>query len=395
MASITLQPELVTSSGAAYGIMWDDHYVGSLTFVYRENDRMWGTVQLDEDMLEIDEKEQVDRFLHDHIEHMIEAVGATECFMTVTYSEYDHVVSTEMEEDLDNYEYIDDENDEEMYLDEDDLVLDEDDIDTEDHIVMVEEDGNVVYEQGMENYFQLTITREMRDRVEYQIHNIAEDVIAEAIVHISGEDVTGEVIWEYDPTDAEVDGVTKLLVSDFDPDEIDTFAFVMYYDDEEVASVELTHNDLFDDDIVSDDHEGANYLDEMEDDDEEYVNVYDDDSTDLYFELIRDDVDVMMFDIYEDDGRKDSRLGMITVDLSETDVTAFVEFINPRDRHLREQIAYHFIDELDEEIGFESLTMTMQYDGEVIDEYHFDQDEQLDSCHVHGHDCHGHGHMHK
>ena len=95
MGQITLRPELVTSSGEACGIMLDHQYVGSLTLLYREEDRIWGSVQLDEEVLDADEKEQVDLFIHQYIENMIDAVGAPEMLCILTYSYYDHIISTD------------------------------------------------------------------------------------------------------------------------------------------------------------------------------------------------------------------------------------------------------------------------------------------------------------
>lgn len=214
MAQIHLRPELVTATGEAAGIMMDDQYVGSMTLLYREQDMLYGSVQLDEEFVNQREKAQIDRFIHRYVQHMIDALGVPECLVTVTYSDYDHVIST-------------------------------------DDVVEVELDETV--------------------------------------------------------------------------------------------------------------------------EDEDMEDVY------LHFELVRDELDVLIYDIYEESGRRNSRLGSATIDVSTEEMTAFVEFLNPRDEELREQIAYHLIDMLEEAFDFQTLTVTMQYDEEVIDEYHFDIDDQADT----------------
>jgi hypothetical protein len=377
LGQISLRPELVTSGGEACGIMLDEQYVGSLTLLYREEDRVWGTVQLDEEVLNVDEKEEIDMFIHRYVENMIDAVGAPECIVTSTYSMYDHIISTdnlgEIEELIevesgdiyandavyDDYEMLED-GVEYAY---------EEDIDDIAEIELDDED----YDYDLEEEYYLNIVGENRNKVEYQLLNRDNELIAEAMLHLNRGDIEGDVFWHYDPTDDEIDEVAQVIVSDFDPDQVDTFTFSMYYREEEIATIELTHEDFLDDDeeVTYDDIDVDLGLD-----DELYVDVYADEDIQLYFDLIRDDVDTMTFDIYEEDGRRNSRLGMVTLDLNGDEPTALVDFVNPRDQQVREQIAYRLIEELDKEAIYESFTITMQYQNEVIDEYTFEISEQ-------------------
>ncbi|MDQ0338876.1 hypothetical protein J2S00_001662 [Caldalkalibacillus uzonensis] len=325
MGRITLRPELMTPGGQAASIMLDDCYVGSFIMVYRENDALWGMIQLDEEMLEPDEKGEIDLFMHEHIEDLIEALQVEECMITSTYSDFDYVISTDdiVEEVLDEEEWVEE------------------------------------AEQAQE--FHLSVMRETRHRVEYQIHDENHDLAAEAVVYMSRDHVTGEVLWDYEPTDTEIDTVARLIVSDFDPEEVESFAFVMYVDGEEIAAIELTREDL---------------IEEGMEEEEVYLDIDHVEDYALTFDLIREDNDLLIYDIYEETEGESICLGTATADLSNDEVTVLVEFDNPRDRRLREQIAYHLIDELEEEAYFDTVTITMQYDNDVIDEYHFDYNDQ-------------------
>ncbi|WP_202078316.1 hypothetical protein [Caldalkalibacillus salinus] len=423
MGQITLRPELVTSSGEACGIMLDDQYVGSLTLLYREADRIWGAVQLDEDVLTVDEKEEVDLFIHQYVENMIDAAGAVECFITTTYSPYDHVISTDqvghveelvevesnelpdgyedyeaLEDDVDtfyeyddlgeddfdegiDYEYVDDLSDEDEYeLDEYDLA--EFDNGVYDDVYLEEDDEDLA----------LQIVGESRNRVEYQLLDQYNNILAEAIMYIDRTDVLGDIFFHENPSEESIDEVTHVLVSDFDQDLIDSFEFRMFFDDVEIANIELTHEDLIEEEDVYDDDmmfEEDVYIDDgynIEDDEgyetayidgerDLYVDVYEDERVRLHFELIRDDIDTITFDIYEDGRRRSTRLGMATVDLA-GEPSALIDFINPRDAHLRQQVAYQLMEELDKETDYNTFGVTMQYQGDIIDEYTFDIEDQ-------------------
>ncbi|EGL83597.1 hypothetical protein CathTA2_0847 [Caldalkalibacillus thermarum TA2.A1] len=324
MGRITLRPELMTPGGQAASIMLDDCYVGSFTMVYRENDALWGTIQLDEEMLEPDEKGEIDLFMHEHIEDLIEALQVRECMITSTYSDYDYVIST------------------------DDIVEE-----------MIEEEEWVEGEEAQE--LHLSVVRETRHRVEYQIHDENHEVVAEAVVYKSRDHVTGEVLWDDEPTEAEMDTVARLIMDECDDEEVESFSFVMYVDGEEIATIELTRDDPIEEEITGEEVE---------------LDIGQIEGYDFTFDLIREEMDLLIYHIYEETDEERIYLGTATADLSDDDATVLVEFENPRDRRLREQIVYHLIDELEEEAYFDTVTITMQYDDEVIDEYHFDYDDQ-------------------
>jgi hypothetical protein len=373
MGQISLRPELVTQGGEACGIMLDNQYVGSLTLLYREEDRVYGTVQLDEEVLAADEKEEIDMFIHQYVENMIDALGVPECLVTATYSRYDHIISTdhlgrveeivelEASELADDVEYQDLLEDYVEYEFEDqyDYITDDTDVDDEDFDYV-----NDDYDLEDDSELQLAIVGESRNKVEYQLLNKDNELVAEAELTIHRGDVSGDIYFNTEPSDEEIDEVAQVIIADFDSDQVDTFNFTVYYDDEELATLELTHEDFLDED------------EELVLDDDLYVDVYADEEMGLHFDLIRDDIDTLTFDIYDDEESRNVRLGSVVIDLSEDEVTALVDFVNPRDKSIREQIAYKLIDELDKETEFETFSITMQYQDEVIDEFVFDTTEQ-------------------
>lgn len=366
MGQITLRPELVTSSGEACGIMYDDQYVGSLTLLYREEDRLWGNVQLDEEVLDVDEKEEIDMFIHQYIEQMIDALAVPDCLVTVSYSEYDHIISTD--DELGEVE--------EIIEVEAGSIYDEDDVD----VVYDVEDFN-----SEEDDYELYIVGESRNKVEYQLLDRDHDLVAEAELTLKRGDISGDIYWNHEPSEDEVDEVANILVNDFDPDMVDTFYFNMKYKDEVVATFELTHEDLIDEDENIDfgeedleDFEPLEATNILDQEDDIYVNVYEDEESDIYFQLIRDDIDTVTFDIYEEESEPGNRLGSVTLNLDGKEITGLVDFINPRDKNVREQIAYQLIEELGDEIQFNTFSLTMQYNDEVIDEIAFDKRDQFD-----------------
>lgn len=117
--------------------------------------------------------------------------------------------------------------------------------------------------------------------------------------------------------------------------------------------------------------------DEEEHDEETYVDVEANDDVELVIEWVREEVDTLILDIYEQHGEESLYLGQATVNIGDKEMTVLVDFENPGHGELREQVAYHLVDLLEEEYRFETITITMQYNDEVIDEFHFDYQDQV------------------
>jgi hypothetical protein len=276
MGPISLRPEFMIRGGEAHGIMWGDQYVGSMILLSREEDCLYGAIQLDEEKLDHEQKGEVDLFLHRYIEQMKDALDAPESEVTVTYSYFDHVISTE---------YADDER---QGIGEDLQEIDED----------LQEIG-ADSPEGMANA------------------NEEEKV------------VTGE-----------------------DPDA----DFAAHVESEQGMSKE----------------------DRLEPEEDTYIDIHRNPLQSFFLELLQDEMDVLVYDLYKHTRRGHLRLGRVTLDIASLNVTTSVELIKPVDHQLREQIAYFMIDVMEDDLDFSTMSVTMQYGDEVIDEYTFDQEDQPD-----------------
>jgi hypothetical protein len=123
--------------------------------------------------------------------------------------------------------------------------------------------------------------------------------------------------------------------------------------------------------LRNDDHEA------LEEDQEVYVDIEDNDDYNLVIEWVHEEIDALILDVYEEDEEESLYIGRATVNIGDQNMTVLIEFDHPRHRQLRERLAYHLVELLEDEFDFETITLTMQYNDEVIDEYHFDYADQI------------------
>jgi hypothetical protein len=342
MGQVTFRPELKTAGGETMDIFYNDKLVGSMTLLYREGDRLTGSVQLNQAALPKSASSKAIRQIQHYVESLIDALAVPFCQVTVTYSQIDHVIATEAHVGKVN-EIITEEKDSDRFIKRkkdrqpvaDDLLIEED-----------------VTE--FERPLELVIVGEGRNRVEYHVYDAKQQLIAEAFMRLRQGDVSGEVTWYLAPTTEEIDEVTELLVSDFDPEEVDTFSIAMHFEEEEVAHIELTHEDFFDE----------------EEQDETVIEL--DDSIDL--QLIRDDGDSITYEIFSE-GPDSEQIGTATVDITGRQISSYIDFAYPGNKEERETIATALMREVDKEREYDTFNVTMLYHDELIDEIAFDQRE--------------------
>lgn len=349
MGQVTFRPELKNAGGETSDILYNQKTVGSMTLLYREGDRLMGSVQIDRAALPTSAYQNTIDHVHQYVESLIDALAVPFCQVTVTYGRYDHVIATEQHVGRVDRIYTDDPRiaakpekaqavqgvKQRKRPAADDLVLEED-----------------VTE--LNRPLELVIVGEGRHRVEYHVYDADQHLVAEALMRIKQGDVIGEVDWYLAPTNEEIDEITELIVTDFDPEAVDTFNISMTYEEEEVARIELTHEDFFDkeedavDVIVDDEH-------------------YD-------IRLLRDDRDSLTFEIFTDD-RNHEKLGVATIDISGRQVSGYIDFDQPGSKEERETIATTLMREIDKEREYDTFNLSMLYKDELIDEIAFDQRE--------------------
>lgn len=374
MTDVKIRPDLRTSGGEVNDILIHDRYAGTLTLVYREGERMSGSVQLEKESLSPRDKEEVIRHTRMYVQALIDAYHVSDCDVVVTYSTYDHVIVTD-----NNLGVI-----EEMILDDDDGMEDDNAeyiTDSPNTLVEDEDLDNLQLknqrqrylkraalpprntaprnrfepEQASDSmvYYELVIVGEARDSVEYHVYDGNKRWVAEAYMTIYDTDVIGDVHWRYHPADEDIEHVTDLIISDFDEDEIETFSIDMKYEEQTIETIELTHQSLQQEmDVVIN---GGT--------DSDYTAV-----------LVRDDGDTLTYEVYNQ-RRGGLPICTATVDITTWNVTGFVEFHHSLDEEEREAIATSLLMELDKERDYDSLNLSMLHNNELIEEVLFEMDQ--------------------
>ncbi|TCZ74288.1 hypothetical protein E0485_20125 [Paenibacillus albiflavus] len=341
MAAIMIRPDLRTAGGESNDILLNEQYVGTLTLVYRESDRIAGSIQLEEESLSDLDKMRVMKVVHRYIQGLIDATRAEECHVVVTYSAYDDIISTSSWEDEDMFEErileaCDDEFEIESALHVNDL---DDEIEDEIEIEIIRPC----------TYFELVEVGHDRNAIEYHIHDEDGYFIAEAFCEIHDNEVTGSVDWMFNPLEEEIEGIANLLTADMEDDGIHMFVIDMIYEGEIIDTIEMTNEVLLD---------AADHQDEID-------LIPDDDYT---IELIRDDDDALTYVIYQNTYRSRS-IGTATIDLSDYPITGFINFRKPHhDADTRLRIGKQLMDEIDKEQDCNHLNLTMMCGDEVMEE---------------------------
>jgi hypothetical protein len=351
VAGILLRPDLKTAGGEVCDIMCNGEFVGTLTLVYRESDRLTGSVQLEQQSIAPVDKRKVYGFLQTYIRSLVDALGIKECEVLVTYSDYDFIIAIDhalkavsTEEESNTPAYHDDEIDYEWVRDE--TQLNDVDPDNQDEVDMLRKHLS----------YELVIVGEKRNSVEYHIYNMESELVGEATLHVYGSDIVGDVEWHFDPFEEEMDYVAKLIVSDFNEDETDTFIFNMNYNGETMDTIELTHINLLD-------TEEPIWSDRQVQNRDDYTVV-----------MARDDGDTLTYEIYQQ-SYGGLPIGTATVDISERQLTGFIDLREPGNSDDRELIATLLLEELDKEKKYETFNLSMLYRNKLIDEILFETDQ--------------------
>lgn len=219
---ITIQPTIRTSGGEICDIMIADQYAGTITLLYRELDCVYGSVQLDRETLPLEQKGQVSAAVRSYIQALIDAVGAQDCEVLVTFSDLDHLIAIpETEAEPGEWEY--------------------DVVDTDSELGDIGSSDRDEYTMNERNELELIIQNETYDHVEYQLINEAQQLMAEATASVKEPDVEVEIRWRMFPSEELINNAIDLIVSDFDDGVIETFILEMKYKGRTIETVELAH----------------------------------------------------------------------------------------------------------------------------------------------------------
>lgn len=341
MNHVMLRPDLKTAGGEVSDILYKNRFVGTLALVYRESDRIAGALQLEKEVLSEAQKEEVFDHVHIYVRALVDALRVRECEVMVTYSSYDHVIATETAGPAHNRNF---DTDEEL----------DHDSDWVDYSTRLEDEHPNEREQYTMADYELVVAGEDEDAIEYHIYDKEDDLVAEVFLNIEDRIVSGTVDWLIRPSANELDTIADLIILDFNDDEVDGFVIHMQYRNEILETIELTHEDL------------------LPADEDEVPDVYPSDlQRDYTIVLARDDGDVLTYEIYQQ-SRGGLPIGTATVDISERQLTGFIDFREPGTTDDRELIATMLMEELDKEKDYEAINLTMMHNNRLIEEVLFE-----------------------
>lgn len=338
MRKIEIRPNLKTAGGEFSDIMVGGQFAGTLALVYREGDRITGSVQLEKDSLKPADKQSVESYLKDYIQSFIHAVQADTCDVVMTYSRYDHIVSTAEEdykaetEEFDHRDRLDNSERQSAYFSD-------------------ENEGLTKDWESAE--YELVMVNKKRNRIEYHIYDNKKKWIAEAFLRTEHAHISGDVRWVFEPDDDEIENITELLVTDFDADTVDTFLINHKFDGEILETVELTHEDLLETPV-----EDIGGIPKEKD----YSVI-----------LARDDGDVLTYEIYQQSAGK-LPIGTATVNIKHRRLTGFVDFRDRSNVNDAGAISSLLMQELDKEKDYSGLNLSLMFKNELVDELVFDNE---------------------
>jgi len=320
MTEIRIRPELRTAGGEKSDIMLDDQYVGSLTLVYREGDRMAGAVQLEDDMLGDADKAEVLEQVGLYVQGLIDAVGASECEVIVTHSPFEDFISTAEDGDA-SFDDLTGETEERW-----------EPIDRPCH------------------FFELMAVSETEDAARYRVYDEDGFLIADVAMEMNGDSVEGAIDWAFEPMEEEMEGVAHLIAAEFVED-AENLSIEMQYDGQLLQTFDWTQDEWLYDEPFD---EEPDLTDEQDEDD-------------YAVRIVRDDGDTLTYDIFElSDGPRP--IGTATVDLGSRDMNGYIDFHRSSDADHRLYIAKRLMDEVDKEKDCFRFNVTMMSGGEVIEE---------------------------
>ncbi|QYR20695.1 hypothetical protein KZ483_23380 [Paenibacillus sp. sptzw28] len=317
MHAIELKPNLKTAGGEACDIMLGGRYAGSMMLVYREGDRLAGSIQLERKSLKAEDKDRIIAMLEEHILSFAHAVAAESYDILITNADFDEIMTDTGDE-----------------------------ADAKANAEANEEEAG---EAALD--FQLVVADKKRNRLRFHLFNEAGELAAEAFLRTSDSDVIGHISWEFEPADEEIERVTEMIVSKYNDDLVDTFVLDHRFEGELLETVELTHEDLLDTPVENIGASG-----------EDRFSVI----------LVRDDVDALTYEIYEES--ESLPIGTATVDIQSRRLTGFIDF---RDRSFVDDagvISSLLMRELDKEKDYNGLNLSLMHRNELVDELVFEND---------------------
>ena len=349
---VELIPDLRTSGGEVLDVMVNDQYAGSLLLVYREGDRLSGSLQMERELVSEDAEKHIIDQVHAYIRSLTDAVEAIYYEVLVSCGTL-HSVLQNLEFDPERQsEDMDDEADEYM-----------DDMDLDDSRVIPDTADEAFTYEDREHVLEMELVSAGRSISTYVFNDAGGNELAEASLKQYGADIQGEIHWYDVPLESQLDAAAELLVRELDEEVIDTITLRMWHQGNELESVEWVHRDFVDN---SEEEEYAEY--------EEWDNSYDemDEAEDTcYVMLVRKDREFRVYELFLQE-RGGLPVGTATIDTSHADLTGYMDYEVPGTSAQRRDLVEVLLQELDKELEFDTLHLTMLYRNQIIDEAKID-----------------------
>lgn len=371
---VELIPNLRTIGGEVLDVMVHGQYVGSLLVVYRETDRLSGSLQLERGSLMEESEEVVMEKVHEYVRSLVDAVEAEYYEVLVNCGTLRSVLlkpDTEVE-----VEWYDDES-----------ICDRDYDDTVSAIQVIpgSQDESFTYED-QEHLLEMELVTAGRNISTYVFNDVQGQELAEATLKQYGADVQGEIHWYDEPDEHQQEIAAELIVRELDEELIDTITIHYWHQGNHLDSVEWVHRDFAggDDDDEEDtvheeynpiggltnashyDTSGVARTDELQDHDEL------EDAEDIsYVMLVRKDREFREYELFLQE-RGGLPVGTATIDTSHPDLTGYMDYQIPGTNVQRQSLVEVLLKELDKELEFDTLHLTMLYRNQIIDEARID-----------------------
>ncbi|KOY13305.1 hypothetical protein [Paenibacillus xylanivorans] len=342
---VELIPDLRTSGGEVQDIMVDGQYAGSLLLVFREGDRVSGSLQIEQDSLPDETEQVIVEQVHEYIRSLADAVSAAEYEVLVSCgtlysvlqkpeSQTDVFIQSSRSEDTYNH---DGKNDRAGV--------------NEVHVIPGSQGESFTYEDP-EHLLEMELVSAGRSISTYVFNDANGQELAEASLKQYGADVQGEIHWYDEPAESYQDAAAELLVRELDEEIIDTITIRMWHQGQELESAEWVHRDFADEDEIES---------------EEDLEVHEAAEEACYVMLVRKDREFRVYELFLQE-RGGLPVGTATIDTSYADLSGYMDYEVPGTSAQRKSLVEVLMRELDKELEFDTLHLTMLYRNQIIDE---------------------------
>ncbi|GAS80861.1 hypothetical protein BK131_03775 [Paenibacillus amylolyticus] len=341
---VELVTDLRTSGGEVQDVMVNGQYAGSLFLVYREGDRLSGSLQIEQESLPDDTEQRIVEKVHAYVRSLADALEAAYYEVLVSCGSLHSVLhKPESETAWSSEDMV---HDEERY----------DDIDSSDVKVIPGSQAESFTYEDRDHVLEMEMVSAGRSISTYIFNDADGQELAEASLKQYGADAQGEIHWYDEPEENQLEAAAELLVRELDEDIIDTITIRMWHQGNELEALEWIHRDFseeFEDTNESD-------LDELEAAEEA-----------SYVMLKRKDREFRVYELFLQE-RGGLPVGTATIDTSQSDLTGYIDYEVPGTSIQRKSLVEVLMQELDKEMEFDTLHLTMLYRNQIIDEARID-----------------------